>query len=694
MFLTNFKYLVSFFKFIFTIWAKQANLSRSNYKKLLEVLRYATPDELASLPLKLDTLYTSFETEMPLLPVLKRKIPVHPNQQPTRRSRSSVESFHYWYDLDALFYAILTSDLANQKMHFGMAEYVDEATELWHQNCWGSSIRTVSGDFAYDSQNNVLFPGDFVQFPLIHSSDHNCPIEFGRIIFIGRDRRSSSSMRDMVVLKVQAVVQSDTVLPRIQISFVLLEDIVLEIPVNLINCRVKMHMGYTVSYTASQMRGSQQIDWVFNKKLGRQRTVIHTHPLRAELEVEQYGREYLCSLAQSADECRSCPILLFIDGFGVHRNNYRSLKAFYATPASLPYTERRKLSNTFTLTLGPHGASMDDTVSSFESQLRGLERGVVFKVNHQNVLMNVFVLAYTGDMPQQAANSGFLSHQGHIGCRICYCPGDQRHDLDYDVIENGRFHYDVQQKRQEGDAIEQITARKRFWKSNGLLPEPSVLEHLTPALDLVLSRSCDIPHSEWKGLSRILQDLLFDVILTPRGRTGYESAFRTFIYPSSWPCIQNPESHRGSWSLTENGLALILTSLVLRCNATESWFEPTYLEQAERTLDFLHLDNPTISGYHLVIHGYAVFAATVSAVSAFSYQSSSSLHTAVLRGRKVFQQLVQAACCGQHDSKQYRTWNPKLSLPNIHIGLHFADFVAEYGPLMNCNVLTGELKHK
>ena len=64
-----------------------------------------------------------------------------------------------------------------------------------------------------------------------------------------------------------------------------------------------------------------------------------------------------------------------------------------------------------------------------------------------------------------------------------------------------------------------------------------------PALDLVLSRSCDIPHSEWKGLSRILQDLLFDVILTPRGRAGYESAFRTFIYPSSWPCIQNPESH-------------------------------------------------------------------------------------------------------------------------------------------------------
>ena len=46
--------------------------------------------------------------------------------------------------------------------------------------------------------------------------------------------------------------------------------------------------------------------------------------------------------------------LLFIDGFGIFRNIYPSLKGFYLTPASLPYAERRKESNMFTLTLGPH----------------------------------------------------------------------------------------------------------------------------------------------------------------------------------------------------------------------------------------------------------------------------------------------------------------------------------------------------
>ena len=34
------------------------------------------------------------------------------------------------------------------------------------------------------------------------------------------------------------------------------------------------------------------------------------------------------------------PLVLFIDDFGIHRNNYRALKAFYWIPANLPYEER------------------------------------------------------------------------------------------------------------------------------------------------------------------------------------------------------------------------------------------------------------------------------------------------------------------------------------------------------------------
>ena len=36
----------------------------------------------------------------------------------------------------------------------------------------------------------------------------------------------------------------------------------------------------------------------------------------------------------------------------------------------------------------------------------------------------------------------------------------------------------------------------------------------------------------------------------------------------------------------------------------------------------------------------------------------------------------------------------QAALPNVHVGLHFADFAQEYGSPMATNVLSGERKHK
>jgi hypothetical protein len=66
----------------------------------------------------------------------------------------------------------------------------------------------------------------------------------------------------------------------------------------------------------------------------------------------------------------------------------------------------------------------------------------------------------------------------------------------------------------------------------------------------------------------------------------------------------------------------------------------------------------------------------------------------VLYGR-VFQGLVRAASYDfSTNFVQSNEWNNKLSVPNVHSALHCSEFAAEYGPLMNCNVLPGELKHK
>ena len=50
------------------------------------------------------------------------------------RQRVRIErlSWQYWYDSVDLISMILSASQLRDKMFFGMAEYVDEPTELWH----------------------------------------------------------------------------------------------------------------------------------------------------------------------------------------------------------------------------------------------------------------------------------------------------------------------------------------------------------------------------------------------------------------------------------------------------------------------------------------------------------------------------------------------------------------------------------
>ena len=691
------------FQLAFSIWVVQANLSRANYKKLLEVLfLLSSIDQIFKLPAHFDTLRANLSKCLPLLPTDKRNIPVDQTVQPTQGAKtqgakpgatSDPITEQRWFNPISLFHSILSSNLATEKMHFGMAEYVDEPVELWHSRSWGSSVRTTSGDFARISNGPIIFPGDFVEFPPLQASLAGISFTFGRVIFIGRDRRQASATKDLVVVTLQAVIYPNEIPDEIasgidfhRRSLVLLEDNIVEVATTLIISKVDIEMCYHAAN-----RKSSRIDWVFNLEHQSLRPATKLHPLRAELEVASYGRAYLESLASV--RTMAVPMLLFIDGFGVHRNMYRSLKGFYMTPASLSYVERRRVCNTFTLTLGPHGASMQDVVQSFETKFQQLERGVLVPINGERVLMSAFVLCYTGDMPQQAANCGFLAHNAHIGCRICRCPKEKRGDLQYDIILNGRYHYDVVQQRKEGQNILASGERDEFWRSHGLQPEPCYLQTLTPALDLVLSRAFDTPHSEWKGLGRLLQDLLFEVILTPSAQRKYSSAFRKFLTPSHWPRIQNPKTHRGSWSLSELGLAVILTPLVLRCNAREDWIRPNYGAKAVSTLAFLQPANgeSAMSPLDLIVCAYSIFSAAVSAVSTHTYMPHTSLRGAILNGRCVFQALIRTT---SYSTGRFKEWKPKLSLPNVHIGLHLPEFAVEYGHLTNTTSLTGEKKHK
>lgn len=146
-------------------------------------------------------------------------------------------------------------------------------------------------------------------------------------------------------------------------------------------------------------------------------------PLR-ELELAAYGRNQLTEKFFK-QKCLSFPYQLFIDGFGLYRNMYRSLTGIYMIPASLSVADRTQTArgeHVYPITLTPHGSKLSDAIDGSKS-LAVLDKGVSVSLNNesQTTLLVGFAMAFLGDMPQQQANAGFKSQNAVLTRLLIMC---------------------------------------------------------------------------------------------------------------------------------------------------------------------------------------------------------------------------------------------------------------------------------
>ena len=143
----------------------------------LELLENVEPIRLLSR--SLITLKRHSREHLPLIEKRRQEIELISEKLPTHRvathSVTSAEilglsvpkEMMYWFNPVRW---MLSSTLI-RKMHFGMAHFVDEPGEFWHEYAWGSSIRAWSGEFAQYSDNPPIFPSDIVAY---RSQNPNC----------------------------------------------------------------------------------------------------------------------------------------------------------------------------------------------------------------------------------------------------------------------------------------------------------------------------------------------------------------------------------------------------------------------------------------------------------------------------------------------------------------------------------------
>jgi hypothetical protein len=136
----------------------------------------------------------------------------------------------------------------------------------------------------------------------------------------------------------------------------------------------------------------------------------------------------------------SVSILTFIDSFSLYYNSYRSLMGYYTIIASLNFQDRNRRQNVLPITLGPYNSNLDDVILAMQSLVL-LEEGMPLDINGVKTTISIFTLCFIGDMPQQQWNSGFKTQRANRGCRFCFIDETDQGNLDFNVLNKGRYHY-------------------------------------------------------------------------------------------------------------------------------------------------------------------------------------------------------------------------------------------------------------
>lgn len=134
----------------------------------------------------------------------------------------------------------------------------------------------------------------------------------------------------------------------------------------------------------------------------------------------------------------------------------------------------------------------------------------------------------------------------------------------------------MKEVRNKADTLTK-SARKQYLRNLGMREESSwLLRRLSPSLDVIRGLPPDSPHACCQGLVRMSQNLLINYIIRQDKYDDYSKAFSRCPVPPGWHRIQNPIRHRGSWDLSEQARACVVTAIVCRTWLSDEYMRPQF----------------------------------------------------------------------------------------------------------------------
>ncbi|KAI2623408.1 hypothetical protein GGS21DRAFT_541457 [Xylaria nigripes] len=762
-------------EFKFALFLSEFQLSRRAWRALCEIIVSSPYQDLLKLPKWKPTLMDKFAKQLPKCAMRRRTVELNADKLPNRSS--PVEDL-VWIDMEGFISRLLAAPLHRQHIYQGLGQLTRFTTEFWHTRAWGES----------NKQGEYVLPSDFVRFMCenqycwCHRTDQfggHIMHHLGRVTYCGLDKTGRFPENHPIALIAPAYEQCDLP-PEAMIDFmnvthsssfeqvghgvvevILVQGEELLIPAENITTYVdNVFIDYEFDpkiegdYIAPTTEGSV-VRFIWNK-LELQRTNRYpfiparmTNPHRAELEMKIKPRSAWIH-DFTAKPSISLPWKMFVDAFGLYRNMYRSMTGVYPLPAFYPDRIANRRSSVTPLTVGLFGMDTSDLLDEL-SQINYLAMGHDMDVDRKRIHVCSFTMCFVGDFPQQQELSGCKDHKALQPCRFCMIPKALRQDLNYNVIEFGRYHNEILSIREKVSHMT-VGRRNKKLKDFGLKEDARVAEAastLAPGIDLLRGRPIDAAHSEFTSLVKSAQRILVDEIINKKSHSDFIKAFQQFPLPPRFHRIQSPIAHMDSWRMQECTEASIITPVMLHFWLTDTHIQPNFFTTFRR-----ETSNPQITknSIHLLLLFWNIARSNLLVFGRYPPQlTDNSFMNVVYRGRRSLQLLfhVAAYSCGLRSKRKgpgrlqetvidtdnddddcqssvisdftrvshvsegpdigansdtnVRTLSGKAKmlaysrlkeLPNIHQGLHLWEVARQFGACRMVNTLLGEDQHK
>ena len=771
---------LSLFDFVLAInlWCIETEVSRIQYSALREILRMLELNtQLSDLFNVLATLKKQTKDQLSLLRMRKnnislnlaklsahfKKIQIQHHNSFSSVSRENLYFFEFQHLLRSYLFC---SDIRTQ-LYFEMTQFRDDSCEYWHSRAWASSVRTTSRQYAHSTTiEQSFFSSNFVVFAcdisecVCHELESNMHVE--RIVEVKLNYRDCTSKIESITLKVQKAFEYKNDATFFMNSSMLRNEMILINDFCFISESTAkhetrdIHMNYVF-----QNRCSSQEDSSMNKLIVRRffdeefhiRFLCQSHFLRVELELRKFTREhFVFNFDNQTSSCLSLSLTLFIDEFELYKNSYRSLMRIYLIIAAFFVKKRSRMFNVLPLTLDSHDSNMKDVVTSFQSLFQ-LNSRTWLKVDEQDRFVCAFALCYLIDMSQQAKNADVKTQRNNMSCRFCLVLTEERHNLNYDIVANDRFHHEIHRIRRVMNAQITKIAQKTLsieYELNSSESKSS-LKRLSFALDLILSRSSDLAHVEYENMIKQLHAFLLKDILNDKDRHLYITQLQQILSSIDWNRLQSSLHHLRSYILFEHARWSIIAPSLLRCWLKLEHIQSYYLQEVKRVF----VDD--VQEHDLINIIVSCFATNVKCNSLLmsaiiSRQNRQNFSIIIHRSRTLYRRLCEVAAVSvilnsrsrqstsqsAASQRQEKKATKKLKIAtkldsslqkaqfstqqtfddvtltkkkdtiflkakifkslktrsNLHIAMHYKNLLTEYVVFSNCSVLIEEQKHR